>query len=203
MRLFHKQTFSEYIDELMLGFKALPYQICQSEPYRDGRSTWAMLNMNNRQILVSDLEEINSLVDSSRTYKNVTTDLPYLQVPVERINFAWTHGAVSGPPLSFMEYWPLTSGGYARMEPLIVHFTTVHGYGPVEGDASGDLSYAQDGSMSSASVVFWHDGRSFSYSFGMLGRSFVIRQIKFLAGNGKNVVAYKSDYDFADLNIKK
>lgn len=187
------------IEMYMEEYPFLPFTISDSFLYRPNTS-WTCINMGGREVVFQALRELNDLVIDFQVNEKVLHELlPYdISIPYSKICF--DHSGIPGKPArSFIEYWPFTTGGYRRTEPLIVHFTTIkEAISFLDDDCSGELVYGVDGSVVSAKVNIFKSNKCYSYSFGLAGRTFTIGKITTPSKTGKQIVIYSSSWDFME-----
>lgn len=188
------------IQMYMEAYPFLPFQISDSFLYRPNTS-WTTINQGGQAVVLSSLKELNDIIIGFRKNKNVIYEyLPYdIKIPYERVCFDHS-GKVGQPPRSFIEYRPFTSAAKRCKEPLIVHFTTIKEFMRVLNDeCAGEMTYGLDGTVVSAKVGIFKNNRCYSYSFGMVGRTFTISKITTPnEQTSKQAVLYDNLWDFME-----
>ena len=181
-----------FIQNAMEIFSRLPFQIGDSQLYRPNVSI-KPLNLDERHIFERELYALSDYIE--RFYYNKKAILDHvpggLYIPVERLVYdtIQTH----------IEYWPVTNAGKYNTQPLRVHYSTVRdasNMNPIE--STGELKWGIDGNVCAATVRIFANRTCFSYSFGVIGRTFAITKLETPSSDGKQAVLYSSAWDYMD-----
>lgn len=181
-----------FIQNAMEIFSWLPFRIGDSQLYRPNVSI-KPLNWNERGILENELYELNGYIGG--LYENeyaVIKNVPKgLCIPFDRLVYdtIQTH----------IEYWPFTSAGRYNPQPLRICFSTVRdcmNECPVE--STGELRWGVDGKVCAATVRIFVNSVCYSYSFGVVGRTFMITKLETPGINGKPAILYSSSWELMD-----
>lgn len=188
------------IQMYMEAYPFLPFLISDSFLYRPN-TAWTSLNKGEQAVVLDSLKELNDLVVDFKKNDNVIHELLPLDIhiPYERVCFDEPR-TVGNTPRSFIEYRPLTNSGNRRKDPLIVHFTTIKDSPrPFEYECAGELVYGLDGSVVSAEANIFKNNKCYSYSFGLVGRTFTIAKITTPGEKpGTKAIIYSSLWDFME-----
>ena len=190
------------IQMYMEAYPFLPFQICDSRLIRPNTSG-CIVNMNNKQIIITALQELDHLVVDLYSNENVIRKLlpDGLRIPYNKLCFDYpTQVTTDSMPQTYIEYRPLTNAGKRSYNPLIVHFSTVRqAMDIMDNECGGELTYGVDGNIISAVVRIFKDNRCYTYNFGVVGRTFTITKISTPNyETRKQVVIYESSWDFIE-----
>lgn len=191
------------IEEAMLAFPFLPFQIGDSFLYRSNTSATG-LNMSDQKVVSVALAELNQLITDFYNNDNVIIQLlpKELQIPIEKVCYGFPSVLTINDklPRSFVEYRPYTRAGKHSTTPLFVHFTTIEDYKEyLNNEAAGRLEYGVDGNVRTASISIFRDNQAYNYKFGLVGRTFTITKIDTISNKtGNRVQIYQSAWDFIE-----
>ena len=141
---------------------------------------WFMLNMNNRQIAQSYIEQLSEMILDAHEYvegiSNLKIDLPQIDydypVPLRKDSM----------PNTRVECYPYTKSGKISKYPVILKFSTSEMEHPAYGEPfqmhpiSGEIKILKDGHIGSAKVGFAYPYNAL-FTFGLYGLSLVIKRI--------------------------
>jgi hypothetical protein len=181
-----------FIQNAMEIFSWLPFQIGDSQLHRPNVSI-KPLNWNERGILESELYDLNGYInglynDQYAVMKHVPKEL---YIPYDRL--------VYDSVKTRIEYWPFTSAGRYNPQPLRIHFSTIpesSAVYPIE--STGELRWGVDGKVCAATVRIFVNSVCYSYSFGVVGRTFMITKLETPGINGKPAILYSSSWELMD-----
>lgn len=181
-----------YIQNAMGIFSRLPFRAGDSQLYRPNVSI-KPLNLNERQTFELELYTLSDHIE--RFYQNRKAVLEHLPgglyIPVDRVVYdtIQTH----------IEYWPFTNAGRYNSLPFRIHYSTVRDashLNPIE--STGELRWGIDGNVCAATVRIFANGICFTYSFGVIGRTFAITKLETPSYDGKQALLYSSAWDYMD-----
>lgn len=196
------------IEEKMLAYRNLPFQICNCEYFGDGCAI-AAYNMNNKQILEAALNHLTCLYYEVYKKEKYLRDIFQTQYNFEisKVNFDFPPIVSEFTlPQSYIVYYPETKSGKTSKYPLIAYFNTVipDTVGFYDERYSGELYYAVNGDLSKAVIMCHKNGKHADITFSVVGCTLTVSKIKIFTTDYKWKVIYDcmhelTDYkDFAD-----
>lgn len=189
---------SQAIEEKMMFFRYLPFQVCNCSYIGDGVA-WTGYNFNNKKILQIAINQINYFLGDLNA---LDATVPQI-IPTDfyiNFNSICFEGPYSyGLPRSYILYWPETKSGKRSQYPLIAFFNTSNGTERYTDEFYlGELHYAVNGDLSKATVHCHKHGKFAEFIFSVVGRTFLISKINALGQNGKPFALYDCSWHFTD-----
>lgn len=196
---------SKAIEELMLYFVKLPYQIGNCSYIGEGKA-WTLYNWDNKRTLSLAINELNYYLSIINELEEGESAIPKVlpvrfHINFNNICFDWgTTLAKDSLPRSYILYTPITKKNRHSQYPLIAFFNTIQ-CAPDDNNGEnycGELYYSINGELAKASIHCWKNGYFAEFNFSVVGRTFQISSIRTLGKDHKLFTLYDCTWKYTD-----